>query len=31
VAQKYFGPSNRTVATLIPDSGSASSEEGSAK
>jgi zinc protease len=31
VTQKYFGPNNRTVATLIPDSGSASNEEGSAK
>src|SRR5262245_60174297 len=31
VAQKYFGPNNRTVATLIPDSASASNKEGSAK
>jgi predicted Zn-dependent peptidase len=31
VAQKYFGPNNRTVATLIPDNTPESKEEGSAK
>ena len=30
-AQKYFGPNNRTVATLIPDNAPEGKEEGSAK